>query len=214
MRKQYGVKNPFLQRDLAIAFIENIKGYYGTLWTEAYWEILETPNDSVGFIISDNPITVYNNDCCPCSKECIFPNDPNPEYIGSQTIFPLSKSKCLILTNKEFITLKGKYPKKRRTNMDPYRTAIFNFMTIDRGRKITVDDVIRINFILKKRAHAFIASDNKDLLYPERVVKNTNWEENGAVLKPNPKYNIESELIYVKYSDGHSITRDYLGRVN
>jgi hypothetical protein len=51
---------------LAMQKYQNI---HCAIWTEAVWAIVEAPKDGMQFIISDHPVTVYNQECFPASND-------------------------------------------------------------------------------------------------------------------------------------------------
>lgn len=54
---------------------------------------------------------------------------------------------------------------------------MFNFLEIQTHRSLSEQDVLRVNCVIKRRAHRYIAAAREEWLYPERHVK-FNW---GAV---------------------------------
>jgi len=46
---------------------------------------------------------------------------------------------------------------------------------IQYGRELEEDEVLRINYILKKRATRYVAAVDREWLYPERHVSTTEW---------------------------------------
>lgn len=46
---------------------------------------------------------------------------------------------------------------------------------IQYGRELEEDEVLRINYILKKRATRYVAAVEREWLYPERHASNTEW---------------------------------------
>jgi putative transposase len=57
------------------------------------------------------------------------------------------------------------------------QTAIFDLRSVQTERYLTDDEVLRINFILKRRATRYIASASEDGLYPERHVSTDHWSK-------------------------------------
>jgi len=55
------------------------------------------------------------------------------------------------------------------------------------GRELDEDDVLRINYILKRRATRYVAAAEEEWLYPERRVSTTNWPmlDDDMFLFPN-----------------------------
>jgi len=55
------------------------------LWTEYVWSIVDTSEANTKFIVSDNPITLYNQACFPASEWCRGNNDPGIWLNGTHT---------------------------------------------------------------------------------------------------------------------------------
>jgi Protein of unknown function (DUF4238)/SEC-C motif len=186
-----------------------------TMWVEAVREIVSAESSDLKFIVTDHPVTIYHPGCPPDSADCQYPNDPDVSLKGSQTIFPLGSDYCLILTNLEYAN------DPERTDLLTSRTNARNFgktlTRIDhwiRARKLTSDEVIAVNRILKARAHKFIAADKEDWLYPERAAP-SDWKTCGKVLLPpeNELWQFRGET-YIGYKDGTSGYQDAFGRTS
>lgn len=163
--------------------MQHIRRMHCTMWVEATMEIVSAEDSDVKFIVSDTPITTYNSACDLTSKHCAFPYDPGIELIGTRTIFPIDLNHCVILTNLEYT----KNPKdtdgmKLRTNARFFDDTIASYKDIHRGRKLSRESVIGINYILKKRANKYIAAANKEWLYPEKYITVNNWEDLDNIL--------------------------------
>lgn len=183
-----------------------------TIWSESIRELVSAENSDVKFIISDHPITIYNYACSPDSLECLYPNDPDIILKGSQTIFPLDKNRCLILTNQEYAQNPNSInPLEPRTNAIRNRQGFVNTINFINSRKLTRDEVIKINYIIKSRSKASIAAGNANWLQPEENLGCT-WEELKYVLLPPPdKFHSYSEL-YAEFDDGTVHYQDSFGR--
>ncbi len=81
---------------------------YCTMWVEASMEIVSANDAGVKFLVSDNPVTLYNSAYYPASKKCKFPFDPGIELKGTRTVLPLDLNHCAILTNLEYARSPGK----------------------------------------------------------------------------------------------------------
>jgi Protein of unknown function (DUF4238) len=185
--------------------MQALRQMHCTMWVEAVREIVSAESSDVKFIVTDHPVTIYHPGCPPDSADCQYPNDPDVSLKGSQTIFPLGSNYCLILTNLEYAN------DPDRTDLLTSRTNARNFgktlTRIDhwiRSRKLTSDEVIAINHILKARAHTFIAADKEDWLYPERAAP-SDWKTCGKVLLPpeHELWQFRGET-YIGYKDGTS----------
>jgi hypothetical protein len=60
-----------------------------TMWVEGVREIVSAHDSDVKFILTDHPVTVYNAAVDPASEQCIYPQDPLPAAVGTQTVFAL-----------------------------------------------------------------------------------------------------------------------------
>jgi hypothetical protein len=121
----------------------------------------------VKFIVSDHPVTVYNRACYPGSTFCRGCNDPDIWLLATHTFFPLSLTKVLILTNLAWARSPYQNERKVRPNPGLFRSAIFNFTDIQIWRYLSEQEVIQINYIIKKRALRHVAAAEKEWLCPE-----------------------------------------------
>ena len=154
-----------------------VRRMHCTMWVEATMEIVSAEESEVKFIVSDSPITQYNAAYDLDSKQCQFPHDPGIELIGTRTVFPIDLNHCVILTNLEYVrspeTTDGT---KVRTNARFFDDTIANYNDIARGRKLTKDEVLGVNYILKTRATKYIAAAKEEWLYPEKYIGLVKWE--------------------------------------
>ena len=76
------------------------------------------------------------------------------------------------------------------------------------------DEVLRINYILKKRADRFIAAAQEEWLYPERQASETHWSkiDHDWFLFPNLYELTLGGTILVGFKDGRSAGWDEYGR--
>src|SRR5690554_1274786 len=156
--------------------MQQIRRMNCTMWAEASLEVITAHNSEVKFIVSDNPITFYNQAFYPGNKKCRFPSDPEVELKGTRTIFPLDLNHCAILTHKEYARSPGKLKaQKPRTNARFFDDTIINYDDIIRERSFNEQQVSAINYILKCRAQRYIAAAEKDWLFPEKQLKKLDW---------------------------------------
>lgn len=96
-----------------------------TLWTEGYREIVSAEESETKFIVTDHPVTIYNYAVPPEHELCAGLNDPAVALKASQTIFPLNKNLCLILTNLEYANAPEKVdPTQKRTFARNFRNSM------------------------------------------------------------------------------------------
>ena len=131
---------------------------------------------------------------------------------GSQTIYPMDRDHCLILTNLEYAKDPSIGPLEKRTFARNYRQSLTRIDAFIRTRKLDAQEVAQINFIMKKRARRFIGAGRKEWLYPEKTVTQP-WSELRKTLLP-PKggmFHFGGEM-FVKYESGDVHYQDEFGR--
>ncbi len=184
------------------------------IWTEAVWAIVDASESSTKFIISDHPVTVYNEDCFPASDFCRGYGDPEIWMLGTHTLFALSLNKALVLTNLSWVRNPYVNGLRLRPHPDPFRAAMFNYTAIQTGRKLTELEVIQINYIIKKRALRYIAAAKEDWLYPESRLQSTHWRKLNEryLFMPDPRSVVFSNGILVGYKERPADIFDEYGR--
>ncbi|AUZ84772.1 DUF4238 domain-containing protein [Methylophaga nitratireducenticrescens] len=193
--------------------MQALRTIHCTVWAESVRELVSANESDIKFILSDHPVTIYNYACPPDSELCDYPNDPDITLKGSQTIFPLDKNRCLILTNLEYAQdPDGVNPIEQRTNAIKIRQSMVMTNNFINERKLTAEEVTKINYIIKTTAKDSIAGGNEGWLYPETML-NCNWTELRHVLMPpaNELYQFGGEM-YVSYEDGTTYYQDAFGR--
>lgn len=194
--------------------LQEMQQLFCALWTECVWSIADASESKTKFLLSDHPVTVYNQGCFPASKLCQDFNDPDIWLSGTHTLFPLSLDKILILTNLSWVRYPYGNPLKPRPNPDLFRPAMFNFTQIQTGRKLSEVEVNEINFVIKMRAYRYIAAANKDWLYPEKKIQTQYWNKlgNGYLLMPDPRSVTFSSEIVIGYKGNRADWFDAYGR--
>ncbi|WP_051333780.1 DUF4238 domain-containing protein [Aliagarivorans marinus] len=206
-------KYPELNQLQLMIEMQSLRTIHCTLWAEGVRELVSAEDSDVKFIVSDHPITVYNYACPPDSELCEYPNDPDISLKGSQTIFPLDKNRCLILTNLEYAKdPENANPLEQRTNATRMRRSMVNTIEFINTRKLTADEVRKINHIIKSRAKTSVAAGKEDWLYPERDTS-CDWAELRHVLLPpeNELHRYGGEM-YAHFEDGTVHYQDAFGR--
>ena len=194
--------------------MQQFQNMHCAIWTEAIWALLDATHTQTKFILSDHPVTVYNRDCFPGSDRCRDFRDPDIRFVGTHTIFPLSPTRALVLTNHSWV----RNPYVRATRMRPnphlFRTAMFYFPGIQTGRELTDVEVNQINFIIKKRAYRFIAAAGEEWLYPERRIPSEHWRklDDLYLLMPDPRSVTVSEETILGYNNRPADIFDAYGR--
>lgn len=208
-------KYPELTQLQLMVEMQSLRTIHCTLWAEGVRELVSAEDSDIKFIVSDHPVTVYNYACPPDSELCGYPNDPDIALKGSQTIFPLDKNRCLILTNLEYAQDSDNVnPLDQRTNATRMRSSMVNTIEFINTRKLNADEVTQINHIIKSRAKASVAAGKEEWLYPENDVA-CDWAGLRHVLLPpsGEIYKYGGEM-FVKFDDGHVHYQDAFGRKN
>ena len=194
--------------------MQKLSQMHCAIWTECVWCIADSSNSSTKFIISDHPVTVYNQECFPKSPYCRGSNDPDVRSTGTHVIFPLSLDKVLILTHLSWVRNPYSDALDLRPNPSLFRSAIFNFSNIQIDRMLSELEVNEINYIIKSRAFRYVAAACEDWLYPERIVSNRRWDKlgDGYLLMPDPRGVGFREKIMIGHKHGPPDVRDEYGR--
>lgn len=192
--------------------MQSLRQMHSTMWSECVREIVSAKNSKVKFLFTDHPVTIYNPGLSPESLECVYPNDPGIDLVGSQTIFPLDSEHCLILTNLERAQEPTEAPMlARRTNARFRGQPLARTDALIRNRFLTDDEVIAINFVLKARARKLVAAGESEWLYPENSCSK-GWSEIGQILLPQDHLWGFGGEVYVRFEDGSTMYRDAYGR--
>lgn len=206
-------KYPELSQSQLMMEMQSLRSIHCTLWAEGVRELVSAEDSDVKFIVSDHPVTIYNHRCPPESKLCEYPSDPDISLMGSQTIIPLNKNRCLILTNVEYAKDPGNVnPLAQRTNATRARQSMVNTIEFINSRKLTASEVVQINHVLKSRSQSTVAAGKEEWLHPENEL-NCDWADIKNVLLPpvDELYKFGGEM-YAKFEDGSTHYQDAFGR--
>lgn len=206
-------KYPDLSQAQLMTEMQALRTLHLTLWAEGVREFVSADESEVKFILSDHPVTIYNYACPPNSDFCSYPNDPDIALKGSQTIFPLDKNRCLILTNLEYArNPNGVDPIEPRTNATKIRQSMVNTINFINKRRLTADEVNKINYIIKARAKEAIAAGKEEWLHSEDGLT-YDWAELRHVLLPPSEelYHFGGEMI-ASFEGGRTHYQDSFGR--
>jgi len=179
LRAQY----PRLSQNQLMLEMQAIQAMHCTIWSEGVREIVSAVDSTTKFIISDHPVTVYNHALPPDAAACRYPLDPSIALKASQTIYPLDRDHCLILTNLEYAQNESGAPTEKRTFARNFRTSMVRTDAFTRLRRLNDSEVRQINRIVKARARRYIASGREEWLDPD-VADDTPWSELRGVLRP------------------------------
>jgi hypothetical protein len=202
LRAQY----PRLTQNDLMFEMQGIRMMHCTIWTEGVREIVSAQDADIKFIVSDHPVSVYNYAILPDAKE------PSIALKGSQTIFPLNRDFCLILTNLEYAQDHSANPLEKRTFAGNYRNSMVRTDAFIRTRKLTGDEVTRVNRVLKARAKRYIAAGKEEWLYPE-TSSTEPWADLRSTLLPpkNDLWHFGGEM-YARFESGEVRYQDAFGR--
>ena len=203
---------PALSQNELMFEMQGIRMLHCTIWVGGVREIVSAEDSDIKFITSDHPVTIYNHAVAPTDGACGYPLDPGIALRGSQTIYPMDRDHCLILTNLEYAKDPSIGPLEKRTFARNYRQSLTRIDAFIRTRKLNAKEVAQINLIVKKRARRFIGAGRKEWLYPEKTVTQP-WSELRKTLLP-PKggmFHFGGEM-FVKYESGDVHYQDEFGR--
>src|SRR5450631_1638502 len=203
---------PALTQNELMFEMQGIRMLHCAIWVGGVREIVSAEGSDVKFITSDHPVTIYNHAVPPADGACAYPLDPGIALRGSQTLYPMDRDHCLILTNLEYAKDPSIGPLQKKTFARNYRQSITKIDSFIRERKLTAQAVAEINFIVKKRARRYIGGGRKEWLYPERIVTQS-WSELQKTLMPPELGLLEfGGEIFVKYESGDVHYQDEFGR--
>lgn len=208
LRAQY----PALTQNELMFEMQGIRTMNCRIWAQGVREIVSAEDADVKFIVTDHPVTVYNYALPPDAPDCAYPNDPRIALKGSQTLFPLNRDFCVILTNLEYARNPSAKALDKRTFARNFSRAMVRSDALIRSRKLTSAEVLGINYILKTRARRYIAAGQREWLYPEETVTGR-WRDLRETLHP-PKdqlFGFGGEM-FAKFESGHVHYQDEFGR--
>lgn len=208
LRAQY----PRLSQNQLMMEMQALQAIHCTIWTESVREIVSAVDSDIKFIISDHPVTVYNHALPPSSEACRYPLDPWIALKASQTIYPLDRDHCLILTNLEYAKDADIAPTEKRTFARNYRSSMVRTDAFPRLRRLNGDEVKQINRVIKARARRFIAAGQEQWLDPE-CGDEASWASLRDVLRPPERalFGFGGEML-AKFEDGSVHYQDQFGR--
>ena len=195
--------------------LQHLRSLYGTLWAEAVREIVSAEDADVKFLVSDHPVTTFNAAFPWESPSRSDSNDAPVSLNGTQTIFPLDANHCLILTHLPY----AQAPQDvslitKRQNARHFGSALIRTDALIHSRRLSSDEVIAINHLLKGRARRYIAAAEADWLYPERMAGVDPRRVAQVLLPPQDRLWHFGGEIYIGHKDGRVDYRDPFGRTS
>lgn len=203
---------PSLNQNDLMREMMGIRRLHTTIWSQCVREVVSAEDSDVKFIVTDHPVTIYNHALPPEAPECSFPNDPGIALKASQTLFPLSRNYCLILTNLEYANNPSTAPTEKRTFARSFRSSMVRTDKIIRCRRLTNLEVSKVNRVLKARARRYVAAGRKEWLQPEELVSGL-WAEIAPMLLPprDQLWEFGGEM-FIGHKDGSVYYQDAFGR--
>jgi hypothetical protein len=205
---------PGANHQVALHLMGRLSQMHVTIWMEGIWEILRCDNTPTKFILTDHPVATYNKALHPGSARCRYPFDAGIELLGTHTLFPLSPTRCLVITNLGYVRNPHVALTQTRENPRLFGNTIFFAGNVQTGRQLREDEVLAINYIFKRCARRYVAAGEEDWLYPEANLTRKTWDKLGGkfFLMPDPRKVSFSTGIYAGWSDGSSVAFDEYGR--
>jgi hypothetical protein len=182
-----------------------------TIWTECVWEIVRARRSPTKFIVTDAPVTFYNH--VMFKSDWVHPEDADYKEIATRVLFPLGPDSCFILTHLQLVRNPWSVPSEFRRNPRSFDHTMKYLLEIQYGRELEEDEVLRINYILKRRAARYIAAAEKEWLFPEKRVSITDWTklDNDWFLFPNLWKVSFTTGIMAGWADGSAWAADEYG---
>lgn len=193
----------------------DLQEMHSAIWTECVWQLASASESVTKLLVSDHPVTVYNRACAPTNPHwCKGAHDPDIRLFATHTLFPLDLDRILILTNHGWAVNPYRMPTEPRPYSRLFRGAMFNFLEVQYGRQLCEQEILEINYILKRRAWRYVAAGREDWLYPERHLERTDWRlfGKGHLLMPDPRAVGPAGEWVMAYSDGSYESMDSYGR--
>ncbi|MDZ4690250.1 hypothetical protein [Terricaulis sp.] len=203
---------PALNQNELMMEMQGIRTMHCSIWSSGVREVVSAEDSDVKFIITDHPVTIFNHAISPDDAKCRGGNEPGIALKGSQTIFPLNRDFCLILTNLEYARDPEAKPLEKRTFARNYAASLVKADAMVRERKLTAFEVSKVNYVLKKRAGRFIAAGKLAWLHPETSVTGAWKDLRHTLLPPRDSLWGFGGEIYARYEDGRVHFQDEFGR--
>jgi hypothetical protein len=133
-----------------------------TMWGEGVWEVVRATDSKTKFIVSDNPVTFYNQVLYPTKTK--YPGIEEWPQAGTRTIFPLGPESCLVITHMQYVRNPQTKPDELRVNARQFEMVLTYMGNIQYGRQLSEEEVLKINLILKLKAIRHIAASKREWL--------------------------------------------------
>lgn len=147
-----------------LAIMSRFFQQHTTMWGEGVWEVVHATKSPTKFVISDEPVTFYNQMLPPSKSK--YPGSEELSLVGTRTLYPLGPESCLIITHTQFVRNRQAKPLNERENARQFEPTLMYMGNIQYGRELDEDEVLRVNLILKLKASRLIAAGQSEWLYP------------------------------------------------
>jgi hypothetical protein len=182
------------------------------MWAEGVLEILSAKDSPTKFIFTDHPVTFFNRHVFPGDPRMVG-LDPLPEWMGTQALFPFDRDNLFVMTHLEWArSPEESKARKPRTNARYFDSPLVRFDKCGRDRVLAEQQVREVNYIMKARAHQYVAGRTDDDLFPERHLNTTLWSKLGRFLTPSDHLWDYGGQTTVQFKDGSYYFQDEFGR--
>ena len=206
---------PSLTKVELLVEMQLLRQMFGTVWVEGVREIVSAEDSEVKFLISDHPVTTFNAALAGQADALAFLDDASVLFNGTQTLFALDANHCLILTHVPYAKAPAQTPLlRKRVNARHFGATLMRTDALIRERRLSADEVIAFNHVLKQRARRYIAAGARECLYPERQAPFDLMRASQLLLPPDDKLFHFGGEIYIGYQDGSTGYRDEHGRTS
>lgn len=196
-------------------WMQQFRTMHCIMWAEGAREIFTVPSEvHTKLLFSDHPVTFYNRHVFPSDPNIPENMDPQQQWQATQTLVPLDHSHLAVFTHNEW----GRAPvqknaRKPRTNARLFDNPMIRYDDWQRDRTLTEEQVHAVNYVIKTRAHRYVASTALEDLYPERHLKTRMWNKLLPFVMPK-SYSVAPQVGYtvVGFKDGTYYFQDEYGR--
>ena len=193
--------------------MQRLRRMHCVMWAEGVLEILSAEQSATKFLFSDHPVTLFNSRVFPADPSIPRGMDPLLDWTGTQTLFPFDRNHLFVLTHLEWARSAGKTKAmEKRTNARYFDNPMVRYDNCIRERSLSSDQVHEVNYIIKARAHRYIAASSDADLHPERHLKTRAWSKLGKFLMPTKQLYMFGGDMIMKNGQGEFYFQDEFGR--
>jgi hypothetical protein len=193
--------------------MQRLRRMHCVMWAEGIMEILSAEQSSTKLLFSDHPVTLFNSRVFPADPSIPKGMDPLLDWTGTQTLFPFDRDHLFVLTHLEWARSAGKAKAMtKRTNARYFDTPMVRYDNCIRERDLSESQVHEVNYIIKARAHRYVAASSEADLYPERHLKTRVWNKLGKFLMPSKQLHMFGGDMIMKTGKGVFFFQDEFGR--